>query len=91
MTLIARSQYLCRRHSDAAPPRATLPEALYRQLTGVAFLHMSRHQMGYRLAVARDGNGLAALDHAQKVCKTCLGLGGLDLFHGNIKPVNITG
>ena len=84
MTLVARSQYLFRRHSDAAPPRATLSEALYRLLAGVALLYMSWHQVGYRLAVAGDRNTFAALDRAQQLREMCLGLGGLDFLHSTI-------
>lgn len=84
MTFVAGSKNLICGQSDAPPFRAALPEAFHRLQAGVGVMDMSRHQVGYRLAVAGDRNAFTALDRTQQVREMCLGLGGLDFLYSNI-------
>jgi len=43
---------------------------------------IDRYDPCHRLAMPRDGDGLASFSGLEQFCELCLGLAGLHLFHG---------
>ena len=64
MTFMTRGENLCGGHVDSPPPAPAFSETLHGlfPLGAIHFLTLGRNKMGNCLAMARDRNGLAALD-----------------------------
>ena len=76
-----RGQYLLRGKDYSIPPCAELSESLHRPFAVCTVLRRGGHEVRNRLAVPGYGNGLSALDDAEKLGQARLGVGGLNLTH----------
>jgi hypothetical protein len=81
MTLVAGGEYLIRGEGGTSPSGPALPELVHGLFPVGAVLHSGRHEVGNRLAVAGDGNGLAVLDHPKEFGQPGLGFGGRNFTH----------
>ena len=87
---MARGENLLRGEGNSFPPGAALPEALYRLLAACAVLRRSGDKVRNRLAVPGYGYALSAFDDAEKLGQAGLGVGGLNLAHGQLQPGVLT-
>ena len=64
---MARPKYLFCRVVDTPPPCSSLAESFHCRFSTRAILRVSGNQVGNRLAVPGDGNGLSVLHFTEKL------------------------
>ena len=81
MALVTSREYFFRGKVDTPPPCSTLAESLHCRFSTRTILHLSGNQVGNRLAVPGDSNGLTVFHFAEKLGQMRLGLSSLNFTH----------